>query len=225
VVSVQAQNWQVHAELEEARSQRGQADKRAREAEQKAKEAEELKAALAAKVAAVVATEEQLRQERAAHQEAEGLLQQQRAALIDARSALKREHAALERAQTSQKEREAEVSKLNEELITLSISNADQLWTLEEQSTTVVSLQQAVENGRQALEGERKQVEGESPLRSFVLLTFPSGIRSLLEFPCSWYPGLRTALGSVTDRAETLQAAYDSSKQELVEMRAAALET
>jgi hypothetical protein len=86
-------------------------------------------------------------------------------------------------------------------------------------------LQQAVENERQALEGERKQVEGESPLRSFVLLIFPSGIRSLLEFFCSWYPGLRTALGSVTDRAETLQAAYDSSEQELVEMRAAALET
>jgi hypothetical protein len=36
-----------------------------REAEQKAKEAEELKAALTAKVAAVAAAEEQLRQERA----------------------------------------------------------------------------------------------------------------------------------------------------------------
>jgi hypothetical protein len=86
-------------------------------------------------------------------------------------------------------------------------------------------LQQAVENGRQALEGERKQVEGESPLRSFVLLIFLSGIRSLLEFPCSWYPGLCTALGRVTDRAETLQATYDSSERELVELRAVALET
>jgi hypothetical protein len=86
-------------------------------------------------------------------------------------------------------------------------------------------LQQAVERGRQALEGERKQVEGEPPFRSFVLLIFPSGIRSVFEFPCSWYPGLRTALGRVTDRAETLQAAYDSSERELVELRAAALET
>jgi hypothetical protein len=32
-------------------------------------------------------------------------------------------------------------------------------------------------------------------------------------------------LGRVTDRAETLQAAYDSSERELVELRAAALET
>jgi chromosome segregation ATPase len=110
-----------------------------------------LKAALVAKVAAVAAAEEQLRQERAARQEAEGPLQQERAALIDARSALEREHAALERAQTSLEEQEAEVSKLDGELIALSISNADQVRTLEEQSTTVVSLQQAVESGRQAL--------------------------------------------------------------------------
>jgi hypothetical protein len=110
-------------------------------------------------------------------------------------------------------------------MIALSISNADQHRTLEEQSATVVSLQQAVESGRQALEGERKQVEGEPPLRSFVLLIFPLGIRSLFEFPCQWYPGLRTALGCVTDRAETLQTAYDSSERELVELRAAALET
>jgi hypothetical protein len=32
-------------------------------------------------------------------------------------------------------------------------------------------------------------------------------------------------LGHATNRAETLQAAYDSSEQELVELRAAALET
>jgi chromosome segregation ATPase len=75
VVSVRVQNRQVRAELEEARSQRGQAEERAREAEQKAKEAEELKASLTAKVATVVAAEEQLRQERAARQEAEGQLQ------------------------------------------------------------------------------------------------------------------------------------------------------
>jgi FtsZ-binding cell division protein ZapB len=85
-----------------------------------------LKAALAAKVAAVVAAEEQLRQERATRQEAEGQLQQERVALVDARSALERENDALERAQTSLKEREAEVSKLDGEMISLSISNADQ---------------------------------------------------------------------------------------------------
>jgi ABC-type molybdate transport system substrate-binding protein len=35
---------------------------------------------------------------------------------------------------------------------------------------------------------------------------------------------LRTALGHATNRAETLQAAYNSSEQELVELRAATLE-
>jgi hypothetical protein len=114
-----------------------------------------LKAPLAAKVAAVVAAEEQLRQERAAHQEAEGQLQQERAALVDARSVLERERAALERAQKSLEERDAEVSKLDEELIALSISNVDQVRTLEEQSATVVSLQQAVEAERRALEVEK----------------------------------------------------------------------
>jgi hypothetical protein len=36
---------------------------------------------------------------------------------------------------------------------------------------------------------------------------------------------LRTALGRAADRAEALQASYNSSEQELVELRAAALET
>jgi DNA repair exonuclease SbcCD ATPase subunit len=225
VVSVRAQHRQVRAELEEARSWQSQAEERARVAEQKAKKAEELKAALAAKAAAVVAVEEQLRQERAARQEAEGQLQQERAALVDARTALEWERAVLEGARTSLKEREDKVSKLDGELIALSISNEDQRRTLEEQSATVVNLQQAVEGGRQALEVERKQVEGELTFRRFVLLISPSGVRSLLDFLCSWYPGLRTALGRATDRAETLQVACDSSERELVELRAAALET
>jgi hypothetical protein len=127
--------------------------------------------------------------------------------------------------QASLKEREDEVSKLDGELIALSISNEDQRQTLEEQSSTVVNLPQAVEGGCQALEMERKQVEGELTFRRFVLLIFPSGVCSLLDFLCSWYPGLQTALGRATDRAETLQAAYDSSEQELVELRAAALKT
>jgi hypothetical protein len=36
---------------------------------------------------------------------------------------------------------------------------------------------------------------------------------------------LRTALGHATNRAETLQAAYNSSEQELVELRATTLES
>jgi hypothetical protein len=55
-------------------------------------------------------------------------------------------------------------------------------------------------------------------------LVFPSGVRSPFEFFCSRRPGLRTALGHATNRAETLQAAYNSSEQELVELRTATLE-
>jgi chromosome segregation ATPase len=165
VVSIWTQNRQARAALLEAQSQQSRAEERVREAEQRAKEAKELKAALADKVAAVAAAKEQLRQERAARQEAEGQLQRERAALADARSALEREHAALEEAWTSLKEREDEVSKLDGELIALSISNEDQRRTLEEQSATVVCLQQAVEAERRALEVEKKQVEGELPLR------------------------------------------------------------
>jgi mannitol/fructose-specific phosphotransferase system IIA component len=113
----------------------------------------------------VVATaEEELRQERAARQEAEGQLQQERAALADARSVLERERTALEKTKKSLEERDAEVSRLDGEMIALSISNVDQKQSLEEQGTTVVNLQQAVEAERRALETERKQVEGESPL-------------------------------------------------------------
>jgi hypothetical protein len=57
-----------------------------------------------------------------------------------------------------------------------------------------------------------------------VLVIFPSGVRSPFDFSCSRRPGLRTALGQATNRAETLQAAYNSSEQELVELRTATLE-
>jgi hypothetical protein len=68
VASVRAENREVRTWLRELQSQQSRAEERAREAEQKAKEANELKAALAAKVAAVATAEEQLRQERAARQ-------------------------------------------------------------------------------------------------------------------------------------------------------------
>jgi chromosome segregation ATPase len=125
-----------------------------------------LKAALTAKAAAVAAAEEQLQQERAARQGAEGQLQQERAALVEARSALEREHTALAGAHASLREREDELSKLDGELIALSISHKDQRRSLEEQSATILNLQQAVEVERQALEAERKQVKGELLFRS-----------------------------------------------------------
>jgi peptidoglycan hydrolase CwlO-like protein len=78
---------------------------------------------------------------------------------------LEREHDACEEARTSLKEREADVSQLDGELIALSVSNADRQRSLEEQSATVVNLQQAVEAERRALEVEKKQVEGKLSLR------------------------------------------------------------
>jgi chromosome segregation ATPase len=164
VGTIRAENREIRTWLQEAQSQRSRAEERAREAKQKAKEADELKAALDAKVAALATAEEQLRQERAARQGAEGQLQQERAALADARSALERERTALKEARKSLEERDAEVSRLDGELIALSISNTDQERSLEEQGATIVSLQQAVEAERRALEVEKKQVEGKLPL-------------------------------------------------------------
>jgi hypothetical protein len=144
-----------------------------------------LKAALDAKVAALATAEEQLRQERAARQEAEGQLQQERAALADTRSALERERTALEGARKSLEERDAEVSRLDGELIALSISNTDQERSLEEQGATIVSLQQAVEAEHRALEVEKKQVEGKSPLCFLFWWFFPRGsVPLLISFAC-----------------------------------------
>jgi hypothetical protein len=64
--------------------------------------------------------------------------------------------------QKSLAEREADVSRLDGELIALNIANADQELSLKEKGATVVSLQQAVEAERRALEVEKKQVEGRS---------------------------------------------------------------
>jgi chromosome segregation ATPase len=165
VGTVRADNRELRTWLQEAQSQQSQAEERVRAAEQKAKEADEIKAALDAKVVALTTTEEQLRQERAACQEAEGQLQQERTALADVRSALEQERTARETAQKSLEERDADVSRLDGKLIALSIANADQERSLEEQGATVVSLQQVVEAERCALEVEKKQVEGKLPLR------------------------------------------------------------
>jgi hypothetical protein len=130
-----------------------------------------------------VTAEEQLWQEQAARQEAEGQLHQDWAALVEVRAALERERlarkealgqlqqerAALEGAQATLKEREDEVSRLNGELVETCIS-----LSLEEQGATVLGLQQAAEDARQALEAERKQVEGKlssAPFRSPIRLS------------------------------------------------------
>jgi uncharacterized coiled-coil protein SlyX len=64
--------------------------------------------------------------------------------------------------QKSLEERNIEFSKLEGELVVLSITSTSQEQALKEQSDTVNGLQQAVEAERRALEVEKKQVEGES---------------------------------------------------------------
>jgi uncharacterized coiled-coil protein SlyX len=85
---------------------------------------------------------------------------------------LERERTAREAAQKSLEERNAEFSKLEGELVVLSITSASQEQFLKKQSDTVVGLQQAIEAERRALEVERKQVEGRS-LFVFCFADFP----------------------------------------------------
>jgi hypothetical protein len=172
VTTVRAESQEVRTWLLEAQAQQSQVEERARAAEQRAKEADELKATLDAKVAALAIAEDRLLQERTARLGAKGQLQQERAALVDARSTLERERTACEAAQKSLEERNAEFSKLEGELLVLSITSASQEQALKEQSDTVNGLQQAVEAERRALEVEKRQVEGRS-LFAFCFADFP----------------------------------------------------
>jgi hypothetical protein len=108
----------------------------------------------------------------------------------------------------------------------LSITSASQELALREQGETVRGLEQAVEAGRRAFEMERKQVKGKSLFNS-CFAGFPLGGSHPFSdfFLVLATPGLRTALGHAAERAEALQASYNSSEQELQELRNAALET
>jgi predicted nucleic acid-binding Zn-ribbon protein len=162
VAGVRNDNRELRSSLQGAQAQQRQAEEQARALEQRAKEADDLKDALDAKVAALAAAEGQLLQERTARQGAEGRLQQEQAALADTRSALERERVAREAAQMSLEDRNTEFSKLEGELMVLSITSAIQELALQEQGETIKGLEQAVEDGRRAFEVKRKQVEGKS---------------------------------------------------------------
>jgi DNA repair exonuclease SbcCD ATPase subunit len=92
VASVRAQLQQDRAALQGARAWQSQAEKRA-------KEAEGLRASLADKAAALATTEDRLRPEQVARQQAEDQLQQERTTLAEARAALEGEPLAQEEAQ------------------------------------------------------------------------------------------------------------------------------
>jgi capsule polysaccharide export protein KpsE/RkpR len=74
---------------------------------------------------------------------------------------LQQERTALEGAQAALKQREDEVSRLNGELVQISISHEDLRQSLEDKEATILDLQRQAEEARKSLEGEKKQVEGE----------------------------------------------------------------
>jgi chromosome segregation ATPase len=186
VAGVRNENRGLRSSLEGAQVQQRQAEQRVRALEQRAKEADDLKVALDAKVAALAVFEDQLLRERTAHQGAEGRLQQEQDALADARSALEQERVAREAAQKSLEGRDAELSKVEGELIVLSIASANQELALQEQGETVRGLEQAVEAERRALEVERKQVEGEPLLDSCFVGFLLESSHSFSDFFLVW---------------------------------------
>jgi hypothetical protein len=124
---------------------------------------------------------------------------------------LQRECAALEEARASLKTQEEEVSRLNWELVQISISHEDQCKALEEQGALYLKLQHEAEETHWSLEVEKKQVEGKLVSVWFLFVdSFFWDPLPTSSLSCSWLPGVRTALGHATTRAETLQTAYNS---------------
>jgi chromosome segregation ATPase len=168
------------------------------QAEEKATEAEGLRTTLADRVATLITVKEQLRLEGAARQQAETQLLQEQAALAEAQAELEwerlvreealgqlqQERTTLDGAQAALKQREDEVSRLNGELVQISISHEDLRQSLEEQEATVLDLQRHAEEARQSLVGEKKQVEGEFTFVFFSLvdLSFRDSLSALFFF-------------------------------------------
>jgi hypothetical protein len=86
--------------------------------------------------------------------------------------------------QATLKQREDEVSRLNGELVQISISHEDRHQSLKEQEAMVLGLQRQAEEACQSLEGEKKQVEGEFTFArsSLVDLFFRDSLPTLFFF-------------------------------------------
>jgi hypothetical protein len=76
------------------------------------------------------------------------------------------------------------VSRLNGELVQISISHEDLHQSLEEQEATVLNLQRQAEEARPSLEGEKKQVKCKFTFASFSLvdLSFRDSLQTLFFF-------------------------------------------
>jgi DNA repair exonuclease SbcCD ATPase subunit len=154
--------------------------------------------------------------------EARAGLERERMAREEAQGQLQRERATLEEARATLKLRDEEVSRLNGELNQLSVSHEDLRQVSEEKNAVILDLQKAAKTARMAFDTEKEQVEGESPLSAFRLLAW--FVWDPLPTFVFWFSGLRTALGNSATQAQVVQAAYNSSQQELEELQASALE-
>jgi septal ring factor EnvC (AmiA/AmiB activator) len=83
---------------------------------------------------------------------------------------LQPERSALEEARATLKQQQQEVSRLNGELVQISISHEDLRQSLKEQEASYLKLQREAEEARQSLEGEKKQVEGKFAFAPFCSL-------------------------------------------------------
>jgi cell division inhibitor SulA len=109
---------------------------------------------------------------------------------------LQREHAALEEAQATLKIRDLEITRLSGELVQEDVSYEELRQAGEEKDASILELQQAAEAACAALETEKKRVRV-----SYLSHLSPAGLIHLVSAPnltCSWFLGLRTALGNST---------------------------
>jgi predicted nuclease with TOPRIM domain len=88
----------------------------------------------------------------------------------EALSQLQRESATLERVRATLKQQQEDVSRLNGELVQISISHEDLRQSLEEQEASFLKLQHQAKEARQSLNGEKKQVDGEFAFAHFPLV-------------------------------------------------------
>jgi hypothetical protein len=104
----------------------------------------------------------------------------------EAQGQLQREHAALEETRATLKLRDEEVSRLNGELVQLSMSYGDQGQASKEKDVSILELQQAAEATCAALKTKRKQVQGEFPFSPLTCWLDSFGIRSQSDL-CSGF--------------------------------------
>jgi predicted nucleic acid-binding Zn-ribbon protein len=131
---------------------------------------------------------------------------------------------ALEESQATLKLRNAEITRLGGELVQKGVSYEELRQAGEKKDATILELRRTADTACASLETEMKQVEGESPFACLLLVDSTFWDPLPIFVFCLWISGLQTALGNLTTQTRAVQMAYNSSQQELEELRAAALE-